>query len=29
VTGGVGSIWRTFLGARIVAVVRTGLSFVE
>ena len=28
VTGGVGSIWRTFLGALIIQVVRIGMTFV-
>jgi len=28
VTGGVGSIWRTYLGALIVQVVRIGMTFV-
>ena len=27
-TGGVGSIWRTFIGALIIAVVRIGMTFV-
>jgi ribose transport system permease protein len=28
VTGGVGSIWRTFLGALIVQVIRIGMTFI-
>ncbi len=28
ITGGVGSIWRTFVGALIVQVVRIGMSFM-
>src|SRR6202041_3915318 len=28
ITGGVGSIWRTFVGALIVQVVRIGMTFV-
>jgi ribose transport system permease protein len=28
ITGGVGSVWRTFLGALIVQVVRIGMTFV-
>lgn len=28
ITGGVGSVWRTFLGALIVEVVRIGMTFV-
>jgi len=28
ITGGVGSIWKTFVGALIVAVVRIGMTFV-
>lgn len=28
ITGGVGSIWRTFIGALIIAVVRIGMTFV-
>ena len=28
ITGGVGSIWRTLVGALIVSVVRTGMTFV-
>ena len=28
ITGGVGSIWKTFIGALIVAVVRIGMTFV-
>ena len=28
VSGGVGSIWRTFIGAMIVSVIRTGMNFV-
>ncbi len=27
-TGGVGSVWRTFIGALIIAVVRIGMTFV-
>ena len=27
-TGGVGSIWRTFIGALIIAVVRIGMTFI-
>jgi ribose transport system permease protein len=28
ITGGVGSIWRTLIGALIISVVRTGMTFV-
>ncbi len=28
ITGGVGSIWKTFIGALIVAVVRIGMTFI-
>ncbi len=28
ISGGVGSIWRTFIGAMIVSVIRTGMNFV-
>jgi len=28
ITGGVGSIWKTFIGALIVAVMRIGMTFV-
>ena len=28
ITGGVGSIWKTFIGALIIAVVRIGMTFV-
>jgi ribose transport system permease protein len=28
ISGGVGSIWRTFVGAMIVSVIRTGMNFV-
>lgn len=28
ITGGVGSVWRTFIGALIIAVVRIGMTFV-
>ena len=28
ITGGVGSIWRTFIGALIIAVVRIGMTFI-
>jgi ribose transport system permease protein len=28
ITGGVGSIWRTFIGALIVQVVRIGMTFI-
>ena len=28
ITGGVGSVWRTFVGALIVQVVRIGMTFV-
>jgi len=28
ITGGVGSIWKTFVGALIVAVMRIGMTFV-
>jgi len=28
VTGGIGSIWRTYLGALIIQVVRIGMTFV-
>ncbi len=28
ITGGVGSIWRTFIGAMIVSVIRTGMNFI-
>jgi ribose transport system permease protein len=27
-TGGVGSVWRTFVGALIIAVVRVGMTFM-
>jgi ribose transport system permease protein len=27
-TGGVGSVWRTFVGALIIAVVRIGMTFM-
>ena len=29
ITGGVGSIWRTLVGALIISVVRTGMTFVN
>ncbi|MGI9500823.1 MAG: ABC transporter permease [Geminicoccaceae bacterium] len=28
ITGGVGSVWRTFVGALIIAVVRIGMTFI-
>ena len=28
ITGGVGSVWRTFVGALIVQVVRIGMTFM-
>ncbi len=28
ITGGVGSVWRTFIGALIIAVVRIGMTFI-
>ncbi|MBV9634921.1 MAG: ABC transporter permease, partial [Methylobacteriaceae bacterium] len=28
ITGGVGSIWRTLIGALIISVVRTGMTFL-
>ena len=28
ITGGVGSVWRTLIGALIISVVRIGMTFV-
>jgi len=28
ITGGVGSVWKTFIGALIIAVVRIGMTFI-
>ena len=28
ITGGVGSVWRTLIGALLISVVRTGMTFL-